>query len=462
MDILGNLRTIGAFLVMLGLVVFVHEFGHFAVAKLLRMRVFVFSFGFGRRLLGFKWGDTDCRLSLLPLGGYVRLEGEPEDPLTESGDDPSLETRALADGTLVQVANPDYFTNRPRWQRIAVYVAGPLMNAVLTIAILSVFFMIGFRVAASYYDQPVVGVVNAGSPAEAAGVRPGDRILSVDGQEVENWESIQYVVLIRPDARFKVRIRRADGDHEFEVRSQAVMGKDKIQLGDLGWSPLVRVGELSKDGAATAAGLQIDDGLLAMGGEAIKDFGQFRELIQASGGKPLELKVWRADTPITLEVTPRQTPGGYLLGIGEKTVLKHFGPVRSIREATARTWTMTRQALDTLGRLATGKLSPKALSGPIGIAKASGEAAKEGPFQYFLTVAFISLQVGLLNLILPFIPFDGGHLALLVTESVMRRDLSARARDWVMNAGFGFVVLLIAVVFYSDLSKIAFFSRFLP
>jgi regulator of sigma E protease len=462
MDILGNLRTIGAFLVMLGLVVFVHEFGHFAVAKLLRMRVFVFSFGFGRRLLGFKWGDTDCRLSLLPLGGYVRLEGEPEDPLTESGEDPSLETRALADGTLVRVANPDYFTNRPRWQRIAVYVAGPLMNAVLTIAILTVFFKIGFYVEAAYYDKPVVAVVDAGSPAEIAGVRPGDLIVSVDGKPVEDWENAQYAVLVRPDARFNVRVRRADGEHDLAVQSKSIAGKDRVQFGDLGWSPIVRVGEMPPDSAALAAGLQIDDGLLAVGDKPVKDFEQFRGLIQASQGNPLELHLWRGDAPLTLQVTPRKTPGGYMLGIGPKQVLKRFAFPRAIQEATLRTWTWTKQALDTLGRLATGKLSPKALSGPIGIAKASGEAAKEGAFRYFFTVAFISLQVGLLNLILPFIPFDGGHLALLVAESAMRRDLSARARDWVMNAGFGFVVLLIAVVFYSDLSKISFFSRFLP
>src|SRR6185436_14411837 len=151
------LRTPLAFVFVLGIVIFVHEFGHLITAKAFGMRVFVFSFGFGRRLTGFKWGDTDCRVSLLPLGGYVRLEGEPEDPLTPSdGDDPSLETRALSDGTLVSVANPDYFTNRARWQRILVYLAGPVMNAVLTIAILTVFHLTGFYVD---QDPPTVGAV---------------------------------------------------------------------------------------------------------------------------------------------------------------------------------------------------------------------------------------------------------------------------------------------------------------
>jgi len=461
MDVLGNLRGVGGFLLVLGLVVFVHEFGHFFVAKLLRMKVFVFSFGFGRRLLGFKWGDTDCRLSLLPLGGYVRLEGEPDDALSGGGD-ASLETKALNDGTLVSVQNPDYFTNRPRWQRILVYLAGPLMNAVLTVAVLTVFHMVGFYVDAAMFDKPVIGAVQPGSPAEAVGVRPGDLILSVDGKAVSDWENAQYAVLIRPDSQFHVRVLRADGEHELSVKARGVTGKDRVTFGDLGWSPLVRIGGFSPDSVARQGGVQVDDGLLSVNGQPIRDFTQFRDLIVASEGKPMALELLRGNATLGLSLTPRKTAEGYRLGLAEKTVLKRFGFVRSLQEATVRTWTWTRQALETLARLATGRLSPKTLSGPIGIARASAQAAQEGAFQLFFMVAFISLQVGLLNLILPFVPFDGGHLALLVTESVMRRDLSERARELAMNAGFGVVILLIALVFYSDLSKLSFFGRFLP
>jgi regulator of sigma E protease len=460
MDIVGKLQFVGAFVAMLGLVVFVHEFGHFAVAKLLGMRVFVFSFGFGRRLLGFKWGDTDCRISLLPLGGYVRLEGEPDDGVM--GEDPSLEKRALADGTLVTVANPDYFTNRPRWQRILVYLAGPVMNAVLTIALLTTFHMIGFGVFATNFDVPVIGAVEPGSPAAAAGLQPGDRIVAIDGREVADWENAQYAVWIRPDTQIELRVRRAGAERTLAVQSRSTTGKDRVQLGDLGWAPLVRVGTVVPDGAAAAAGVQPEDGLLRANGEPIRTFDRFRELIGASNGQPLELVLWRGEREVTLRVAPRQTPEGWRLGVAEKIIVKRFGFVRSLQEALQRTWSWTRQALDTLGRLATGRLSPKTLSGPIGIAKASGDAAREGSLQFFHTVAFISLQVGLLNLILPFVPFDGGHLALLLLESAMRRELSERARNWVMNAGFGFVIVLIVLVFYSDLSKISFFGRYLP
>jgi len=160
--------TIAAFLLVLGLIILFHEFGHLVTAKAFGMRVFIFSFGFGKRLFGFKWGDTDIRVSLVPLGGYVKLEGEPEDYL--SGD-PGTEVVALGDGEMVRVDNPRYFTNRPRWQRFLVYLAGPAMNALLTISVLTVFYMIGFAVDASRYDRPIVGVVERGSPAAVAGIR---------------------------------------------------------------------------------------------------------------------------------------------------------------------------------------------------------------------------------------------------------------------------------------------------
>src|SRR5688500_10779560 len=170
MDILDN---VPAFIVVLGIIIFVHEFGHFITAKAFGMRVFIFSFGFGKRLAGFQWGDTDCRLSLIPLGGYVKLEGEPEDHLSED--------------TSTRGDHKD-FTARPRWQRFLVYLAGPFMNAVLTISILTVFHMIGFGVDASFFDKPILGVVAPGTPAAVAGLQSGDEIVSLDGEPQPDWE----------------------------------------------------------------------------------------------------------------------------------------------------------------------------------------------------------------------------------------------------------------------------------
>ena len=164
------------------------------------MRVFVFSFGFGKRLLGFKWGETDCRVSAIPLGGYVKLEGEPGDHLSE-------DTAALGDGK--------DFLSRPRWQRFLVYLAGPAMNALLTITVLSGFYMVGFAVEGSRYDRPIVGAVDAGSPAEKAGLLPGDEIVSIDGKPLPSWEEAQYHIILRPEtlprAARPPRRRRARG-----------------------------------------------------------------------------------------------------------------------------------------------------------------------------------------------------------------------------------------------------------
>ena len=179
------LVTVASFVVVLGIIIFVHEFGHLITAKAFGMRVFVFSFGFGKRLLGFKWGETDCRVSAIPLGGYVKLEGEGDDLISE-------DTRALGDGK--------DFLSRPRWQRFLVYLAGPAMNALLTITVLTGFYMVGFAIEGSRFDRPIVGAVDPGSPAEKAGLVPGDEILSIDGQVLPSWEEAQYHIVLRPES----------------------------------------------------------------------------------------------------------------------------------------------------------------------------------------------------------------------------------------------------------------------
>ena len=199
------IHSIPAFVFVLGVIIFVHEFGHFITAKAFGIKVFIFSFGFGKRLFGFKWGGTDCRVSLVPLGGYVKLEGEPDDRLSENA---PRDVRVQGDGTLVRVDSPNYFLNRPRWQRFLVYMAGPFMNAVLTVAVMTVFHMIGFGVDATLYDPPVIGTVEQGSPAAAAGLKPGDEIRAIDGHPLVTWEETLFKIWLRPDATVRVRIRR--------------------------------------------------------------------------------------------------------------------------------------------------------------------------------------------------------------------------------------------------------------
>ena len=439
-------HSIPAFILVLGVIIFVHESGHLLVAKAFGMRVFIFSFGFGKRLFGFQWGDTDCRVSLIPLGGYVKLEGEPEDHLSE-------------DTSAAVVGDGRDFLSRPRWQRLLVYLAGPAMNGVLTLSVLSVlFYTIGWAVDSTRYEPPIVGAVDPGSPAENAGLKTGDLIVSIDGETLPTWEDVQYHVVLRPDRDLEVTVRRGEEVHETKVRSTAT---DEEKIGTIGVHPLVRIGEVVKDLPAQEAGLRVDDAILRIDDKVVREFGEIPDLVGAAAGKTLRLLVWRAGELLEIPVQPRDAGQGPRIGILGKTIRKQFGAVASLVEAARFSWQNTKLTFDVLKRLVTAQISPKTMMGPLGIAKASGERAKEGWASLFFLIAVLSLQVGILNLF-PLAPLDGGHMAILVGESLLRRDFSLTVKNWVMNAGLLVVLLLVVVSSYSDLSKFSFLKKYLP
>jgi regulator of sigma E protease len=439
------LITVASFVFVLGVIIFVHEFGHLITAKAFGMRVFIFSFGFGKRLFGFQWGDTDCRVSAVPLGGYVKLEGESEDHLSED-----TSQKLVGDGR--------DFLSRPRWQRFLVYLAGPAMNAILTISVLTIFYMIGFMVDGSRFDRPVVGAVEAGSPAAAAGLAPGDEIVAIDGRAAATWEDAQYQILLKPDRALELRLKQGASE-----RTVSVHATDKApgRMGEIGVFPLVRVGTVLENEPAAAGGLQVDDGILRIGDVPIKSFGDIPPLVQGSHGQPLALSIWRDGQVLAFDIAPEMKDGALRLGIGPKLVIKKFGFGGALGEAAGWAWTMTKQTFDILGRLVTFQISPKTMMGPLGIAKASGERAREGAGSLFFLIAVISLQVGILNLF-PLAPLDGGHLAILAGEGLLRRDFSLAVKTWIMNAGALVIFLLIGLVLYSDLSKTALLGKFLP
>jgi regulator of sigma E protease len=404
------------------------------------MRVFVFSFGFGKRLFGFQWGDTDCRVSAVPLGGYVKLEGEPGDHLSE-------DTQALGDGR--------DFLSRPRWQRFLVYLAGPAMNAILTIVVLTGFYMVGFEVEGSRFDRPIVGAVDPASPAEKAGMAPGDEILSIDGRPLPSWEEAQYSILLRPDTTLHLKVRRGAEEREVSLRSESTSVE---KVGSIGVHPLVRAGEVMSGQPAETAGLRTDDAILSIDGKAVRTFAEVLPIVSSSGGRPMNFRVWRDGTILDLEITARDSGAGYKIGVRAKTVVKQFGPGRALVESLGWTWNMVVQTYDVITRLVTARLSPKTMMGPLGIAQASGDAARGGPGPVLFLVAVISLQVGILNLF-PLAPLDGGHLAILAVEGVARRDLSPTVKTWIMNAGAAVIFLLIGLVLYSDISKMSFVRK---
>ncbi|MEO5763286.1 MAG: RIP metalloprotease RseP, partial [Vicinamibacteria bacterium] len=428
LDAIGSFaNSTAALIVVLGVIIFFHESGHFLVAKAFGMRVFIFSFGFGKRLFGFKRGDTDYRVSLIPLGGYVKLEGEPDDVITE-------DTAPRGDG--------NDFLSRPRWQRLLVYLAGPAMNAVLAVLTFTIIFMLGVGVPGVRYDEPTIGAIDPGSPAESAGLQPGDTITKFDGEIAEDWEQVQIGVLMRPNRDIPIEVARGPERITKTIRSRVI----DERMGDIGVFPLVHVGQVTPGMPAELAGLKPNDGLLRIAGAPLQSFADVPEKVRAAGDKAITFEILRGTERITLNIAPR----GGRVGIGEKVIIKKFGFVRAVREACRETWDRTVQMVSLLKQLLTFRVAAKsALSGPIGIAQAAGEAARTGIVSLLFLIALLSISVGVLNLF-PMAPLDGGHIAVLVAEMVIRRELSEKVKLVFLNAGFVLIMALMVFILYSD------------
>jgi regulator of sigma E protease len=250
-------------------------------------------------------------------------------------------------------------------------------------------------------------------------------------------------------------VRGPGGERELEVRSEA---KEAERIGSIGVHPLVRVGQVLPGQPAEAAGLQLDDAILSIDGKPLTSFTEIPPIVGGAEGRTLVFRVWRDGQTLELSITPKDSGSGPRVGIAPKTVLKKFGPAGAVAEAARWTWGMTTQTFDVIGRLVTARISPKTMMGPLGIAQASGDAARGGAGSLLFLVAVISLQVGILNLF-PLAPLDGGHLAILAIEGVARRDLSPLVKGWIMNAGAAVIFLLIGLVLYSDISKMSFVQR---
>ena len=427
-----------ALLFVLGVLIFVHELGHFLVAKYFGVGVEVFSLGFGKRIAGFRRGDTDYRLSLLPLGGYVKMVGEnPDEKL--SG------------------ANNEYL-GKPKWQRLLVLLAGPAMNVALAFIFTVGVYQLGIRVPADANNPVVIGLVQADSPADGAGLQPGDRVVSVDGEEMPNWEQFRTRILISANQPMSLGVIR--GEVEIAVPITPIASGEQ-GTGLIGVTAQVppEVGPVTEGGMAAAAGLQPGDLIVAIDGNPISHWNRLVELLSEGAGQQLILSVDRAGNRFDTTLTPG-TGNNETLDVGFVPNPANFFEVRSypIGQAMVEAGReLQRQSLllgEILKRLFTGRMSVRTLSGPIEIARFSGDATRTGdPSVVMSFMAFISLQLGILNL-LPIPVLDGGQIALILFEGAIRRDLSLQVKERIMQVGLVLLVSLMAIVLTLDLTKV--------
>jgi regulator of sigma E protease len=425
-DILTNTL---AFIFALGVIIFVHEAGHLVVAKIFDTRVLTFSLGFGKRLWGFQRGETDYRVSLVPLGGYVSLGGENPDEATD---------------------DPREFVNKPRWQRSLVYLAGPAMNIILSILLIAGLFMVGIEMPMMQNLDPIIGFVEEDSAAAEVGLEVGDRILSVDGESVENWEQIQFALATSPETPVLLNVDRAGEVFETSVTPRKV---EKYEYGDAGlWARyLPRITQVSGGSPAERAEFRIGDEIRSVDGRPISSSTELVEMIQASGGMEIEVEVLRDTHQMTLTVTPEGEEGAAIIGVG-LGVLQRYGPGRAVIESVRYNVNIARQTFSVVGRMISGRLGARSISGPIEIAAMTGAAVRSGFRTLIYLMGLISISIAILNL-MPIPVLDGGQIFILLFEGVRQRDLSMKVKERINMVGFYAVIMLMVVVLYFDLVK---------
>ncbi|MEO8216884.1 MAG: RIP metalloprotease RseP [Acidobacteriota bacterium] len=418
-----------AFIIVLGFLIFIHEAGHFLVAKLFRVRVLVFSLGFGKRIAGFEKGGTEYRIAIVPLGGYVRM----------AGDNPEEAT-----GT-----DPGEFLAKPKWQRFLILVAGPAMNILVAIVFLAGLFMTPREVPREFPAS--IGTVLPGKPAAKAGLRGGDRILTVNGDPIATWDDLRVAISIRPETKLDVVFLR----NGVRQTTSLVPERQLTQYGSAGIAgitPYLRpeVGKVIEGSAAAKAGLQRGDLIVRAGGTAVNQWTpDFDHALDAAGKRPMALTVNRGGKLVELTLPGPTGNSADYPGFTLPTVLKQSGPVAAFQESIAENVKMVRLVFFTIGRLFRAEGSVQDFSGPISIARISGDMLRSGWQALIFLMASISLQLGILNLF-PVPVLDGGHIFILGVEAVARRDLSMVVKERIQQVGFALLAALMIVVLYND------------
>jgi regulator of sigma E protease len=417
-----------AFILVLGFLIFAHESGHFFVAKFFRVRVLVFSFGFGKRLFGFRHRDTDYRVSLIPLGGYVRMAGDsPEENVA---------------------GNPDEFLSKPKWQRFLILFAGPFMNILIAVAFMAGIAMVGTE---QLITKPVIGTVTPAKAAAKAGLKSGDRIVSIKGETIGDFQDLRTIIAMNAGTPLEVVYERNGVlgktvlTPEREQGEYGPIGRAGISFGT---EPVV--GRVEPGSPAAAAGLQSGDRILSANGQRVASMEDYATAADKAKTVPLALELARGNGTVRITVPPT-TDEKFVIsrGIVPPTKILKLSFIPALKYSVDENWKMLKLAMSALGRLFRPEGSVKELSGPVNIARISGAMLREGWLPTIALMAMISLQLGVMNL-LPIPVLDGGHIMILLIEGVARRDLSLRVKERIQQAGFAVLATLMLVVLYND------------
>ena len=451
------LQNIWWYLVLIGVMILIHEAGHYLAARLFDVKVETFSFGFGPRIWGFQHGETDFRISAIPLGGYVKMTGE-----QYSGDvsDPKGTPANTPQGT----PDPRALTSKPRWQRMIVAFAGPGVNILLSVGLLAGLYMVYFPKVPNP-NSPFVGFVVPDSAAAKAGVHLGDQIVQVDDMVDPTWEAIQRHEAISPNHPMEVWVQRGSGKATERLHLTVTPKLDDKQgLGYAGWEQAedLTAADITKGMGADKAGLQKGDILLSVNGEQLRSVSHLHQIEAETKGARLRLEVRRGTEVKAVSAVPifADSGGGsgkekkWLLGLELRSrveiVKLSFSAAlsESIRQNTAN----ARMIGQMLQRMVQQRMPARSLSGPIGMAKMSGDAAREGPFPFIYLMAAVSLNLAIFNL-LPIPILDGGVMLMLFIEMLMRRDVDMKIKETVLKVGFVFLMFVLVFALYNDISK---------
>jgi regulator of sigma E protease len=424
-------------IVVLGGMIFIHELGHFLAAKAFGVRVLVFSLGFGKRLLHYTWRGTDYRISVLPLGGYVKM----------AGDDP----------TEVRQGEPGEFLSQSRWHRFIIVVMGPAMNAFLAVGLLAGLYKFHYQRPAYEEQQAQIGDVAQNSPAAQAGLLPGDLIVRLGSLRDPKWEDVEIKILTSVGEKIPVELNRNGELIQTTVTPRA---EGPSQVGSVGWYPYAPgiIDKTEPGFPAAQAGLQPGDQIEELNGKQILFWPHFFPEVQTGGGKPLTLTILRNGKEFQVKLTPMYSDvmgeKGWRIGatFRRQIVVKKMPLLAAISTSVQENARSCLVTFDVLGKIVTHRMSTRSLSGPIGIAQLSGEAYRAGIPELLMLVSFISLQLGIFNL-LPIPVMDGGVILLLLIETVMRRDLSLEVKERFAQVGIVFLLLLAVFVMYNDIIK---------